>query len=199
MSVAVPRRQARLAREGALVNTTVLDRSSWLAVRVGRNRAHKPEAQARGVRKCISLNALRLRFRLVASDFPGIVIVCILDGDRSGAVELSSSGFTAANWAAHCKSSFVRQALLLVRSARVTRCVRLFICPSPGESRRSERRSGQTPLLHWPPAVGHSAQTVGHRRPRLTPRLPLGTLALLSRPSAPDYRLDTPRGSRITP
>jgi len=32
----------------------------------GRNRAHKPEAQAKGVRKCISLNALRLRFRLVA-------------------------------------------------------------------------------------------------------------------------------------
>src|SRR5208282_3096103 len=29
----------------------------------------------------------RLRFRLVASDFPGIV--CILDGDRSGAVELT--------------------------------------------------------------------------------------------------------------
>src|SRR5271157_6513862 len=89
MSVAVPRRQARLAREGALVNTTVLDRSSWLAVRVGRNRAHKPEAQARGVRKCISLNALRLRFRLVASDFPGIV--CILDSDRSGVVEVSDS------------------------------------------------------------------------------------------------------------
>ena len=34
--------------------------------------------------KCLSFNALRLRFRLVASDFPGIV--CILDGDRSGAV-----------------------------------------------------------------------------------------------------------------
>ncbi len=67
MSVAVPRRQARLARECALVNTTVLGRSSWLAVRVGRNRAHKPEAHAKGVRKCISLNALRLRFRLVAS------------------------------------------------------------------------------------------------------------------------------------
>jgi len=38
--------------------------------------------------KCISFNALRLRFRLVASDFPGIV--CILDGDRCGAVEQSS-------------------------------------------------------------------------------------------------------------
>jgi hypothetical protein len=70
---------------------------------VGRNRAHKPEAQAKGIRKYISLNALRLRFRLVsrkyisfnalrlrfrlvASDFPGIV--CILDGDRSSAVLL---------------------------------------------------------------------------------------------------------------
>src|SRR5208282_3560637 len=39
-----------------------------------------------GVRKYISFNALRLRFRLVASDFPGII--CILNGDRSGAVEL---------------------------------------------------------------------------------------------------------------
>ena len=42
-------------------------------------RAYKPEAQAKGVFKRISFNALRLRFRLVASDFPGIV--CILDGD----------------------------------------------------------------------------------------------------------------------
>jgi len=33
--------------------------------------------------------ALRLRFRLVASDLPGIV--CILDSDRSGAVELAAS------------------------------------------------------------------------------------------------------------
>jgi hypothetical protein len=32
----------------------------------------------RAFEKCISFNALRLRFRLVASDFPGIV--CILDG-----------------------------------------------------------------------------------------------------------------------
>ncbi len=38
--------------------------------------------------KCISFNVLRLRFRLVASDFPGIV--CILDGDRCGAVELNA-------------------------------------------------------------------------------------------------------------
>ena len=36
----------------------------------------------------ISFNALRLRFRLVASDFPGMI--CILDGDRSGAVELET-------------------------------------------------------------------------------------------------------------
>ncbi len=36
-------------------------------------------------------NALRLRFRLVASGFPGIV--CILDGDRSGTVELTSGFF----------------------------------------------------------------------------------------------------------
>jgi hypothetical protein len=42
-------------------------------------RAHKPEAQAKVIRKYISFNALRLRFRLVASDFPGIV--CILEGD----------------------------------------------------------------------------------------------------------------------
>ena len=45
----------------------------------GRDRAHKPEAQAKGIFKRISFNALRLRFRLVASDFPGIV--GILDGD----------------------------------------------------------------------------------------------------------------------
>jgi hypothetical protein len=32
-----------------------------------------------GIEKCLSFSALRLRFRLVASDFPGIV--CILDGD----------------------------------------------------------------------------------------------------------------------
>ena len=47
--------------------------------RLGGNRAHKPEAQAKGIFKRISFNALRLRFRLVASDFPGIV--GILDGD----------------------------------------------------------------------------------------------------------------------
>src|SRR5271166_1566315 len=34
---------------------------------------------AKGIRKCILFNALRLRFRLVASDYPGIV--CILEGD----------------------------------------------------------------------------------------------------------------------
>src|SRR5271157_671897 len=56
------------------------------------NRAHKPEAQAKCVQKCISFNVLRLRFRLVASDFPGIV--CILDADRSRAVELGS-------WSSH--------------------------------------------------------------------------------------------------
>jgi len=37
------------------------------------------------VRKRISFKALRLGFRLVASDFPGIV--CILDGKRAGAGE----------------------------------------------------------------------------------------------------------------
>src|SRR5271157_2011616 len=37
------------------------------------------------VRKRISFKAPRLRFRLVASDFPGIV--CILDGDRDGTGE----------------------------------------------------------------------------------------------------------------
>ena len=47
--------------------------------RLGGNRAHKPEAPAKGIFKRISFNALRLRFRLVASDFPGIV--GILDGD----------------------------------------------------------------------------------------------------------------------
>ena len=35
----------------------------------------------------ISFNPLRLHFRLVASDF--LSIVCILDGDRPGAVELT--------------------------------------------------------------------------------------------------------------
>ncbi len=35
------------------------------------------------------IDALRLRFRLVVSGFPSIV--CILEGDGSGAVELSTS------------------------------------------------------------------------------------------------------------
>src|SRR5208282_4987977 len=49
--------------------------------------SHTPteRVHGEGVRKCLSFNALRLRFRLVASDFPGIV--CILDADRFGAVE----------------------------------------------------------------------------------------------------------------
>ena len=38
----------------------------------------------------MSFNALRLRFRLVASDFPGIV--CILDDDRSAAVQVVGYG-----------------------------------------------------------------------------------------------------------
>ena len=49
------------------------------------------------------------------------------------------------NWAAYRRSSFVRQAVFLVRSAKVTRYVRLLICPSPGESRSSERPSGGNP------------------------------------------------------
>src|SRR5271157_467086 len=85
-------------------------RSQWNTCSNSRiDHDHKPEAQAKGVRKmsivqcpslalqacckrlprkCLSSNALRLRFRLVASDFPGIV--CILNGDRSGAVEIRS-------------------------------------------------------------------------------------------------------------
>src|SRR5271157_6076108 len=63
----------------------------------------------------------------------------------SGSTSPGSSGLIALNWAAHCESSFVRKAVLLARSAKVTRYVRLFICPSPGESRSSERRSGGTP------------------------------------------------------
>ena len=47
--------------------------------RLGGNRAHKPEAPAKGIFKRISFHALHWRFRLVASDFPGIV--GILDGD----------------------------------------------------------------------------------------------------------------------
>ena len=39
----------------------------------------------------------------------------------SGSTSPSSSEFDAMNWAAHCKSSFVRNSLLLVRSAKVTR------------------------------------------------------------------------------
>src|SRR5271157_3696918 len=58
---------------------------------VATHNAPSPGVHGEGVRKCISFNALRLRFRLVASDFPGIV--CILDGDRSGAVEFVSDSF----------------------------------------------------------------------------------------------------------
>ena len=39
----------------------------------------------------------------------------------------------------------MRKAVLFVGSDKVTRYLRLSICPSPGESRRSERRSGGTP------------------------------------------------------
>ena len=79
-----------------------------LPVRVGGNRAHKPEAQqmafdntyivqfpslsvrlVASVRICLSFNSLRFPFRLVVSDFPGIV--CILDGGQSCAVELTPS------------------------------------------------------------------------------------------------------------
>ena len=142
----------------------------------GQEPGHKPEAQAKGVRKCISLNALRLRFRLVASDFPGIV--CILDGDRSGC-RISSSGFTAANWAAHCKSSFVRsgaafgqigqghpmRATLHLPVARRIKAVRTTEWANP------RRFTG-----HRPPATLPSRSAIA--RPRLSPRLPLGTLAL---------------------
>src|SRR5271165_2130337 len=49
--------------------------------------SHTPteRVHGEGIRKYILLNALRLRFRLVASDFPSSI--CILDGDRLGAVE----------------------------------------------------------------------------------------------------------------
>ncbi len=39
----------------------------------------------------------------------------------SGSTSPSSSEFDAMNWAAHCKTYFVRNSLLLVRSAKVTR------------------------------------------------------------------------------
>ena len=39
----------------------------------------------------------------------------------SGSTSPSSSEFNAMNWAAHCKSSFVRNSVLLVRSAKVIR------------------------------------------------------------------------------
>src|SRR5271166_5279036 len=58
----------------------------------------RKEFMGRAFEKCISFNALRLRFRLVASDFPGIV--CILDGDRSSAVVLNAT---------RCKDSCNRQ------------------------------------------------------------------------------------------
>ena len=68
--------------------TTALDRAPDFPSESAGKGVHKPEAQAKGVHKCLSFNALRLRFRLVASDFPGIVY--ILNGDRSGAVELAA-------------------------------------------------------------------------------------------------------------
>src|SRR5271165_2995083 len=58
---------------------------------------------------------------------------------------------------------------VLVRSARLTRYVRLFFCPSPGESRSSKRRSGGTPVARDSAlpsaslATGRSAELVGHR------------------------------------
>jgi len=59
------------------------------SLRLGRKQAHKPEAQAKGIELYAFSNSLRLRFRLVANDFPGIV--CILDGDRYGAVDFIES------------------------------------------------------------------------------------------------------------
>src|SRR5271157_3613814 len=47
--------------------------------------------RAKGVRKCLSFNALRLRFRLVASDFPGIVY--ILNGVCTGLFGMPISGW----------------------------------------------------------------------------------------------------------
>jgi hypothetical protein len=38
-------------------STGAMDRKSWLVVGVDRNRAHKPELQGKGVRKCMSFSA----------------------------------------------------------------------------------------------------------------------------------------------
>ena len=54
----------------------------WASTHTPTERVH-----GEGLLESISINALRLRFRLVVSDFPGIVY--ILDGDRYGAVELA--------------------------------------------------------------------------------------------------------------
>ena len=43
------------------------------------------------------------------------------DSSAISSIFASSSEFDAMNWAAHCKSSFMRNSLLLVRSAKVTR------------------------------------------------------------------------------
>jgi len=81
----------------------------------------------------------------------------------------------------------------LVRSAKVIRDVRLYICPSPGETRSSERRSGGTPAARSssPP----SASLATGRRPLCRagrPSRDLGFLLvspwelwLCFRPSAP--------------
>ena len=88
---------------------------------------------------------------------------------------------------------FVRNSLLWVRSARVTRYVRLFICPSPGESRSSERRSGGNPATRSSSRPWASLPT--GRRPLFRAGRPSRDLGLLVvpplelwlcfRPSAP--------------
>jgi len=75
----------------------------------------------------------------------------------------------------------------------VTRCVRLFICPSPGESRSSERRSGGNPATRSSSLPWASLPT--RRRPLFRAGRPSHVLGLLVvpplelwlcfRPSAP--------------
>ena len=141
MSVAVPRRQARLAREGALVDHQVPHpdhhpRPRSLA-HPARFSCNIPSRSPFSIPRCAPPHLGSFAAPARCRDSPRKVeksgqekrlhyksdssAISSIFASSSGSTSPSTSEFDAMNWAAHCKSSFVRNSLLLVRSAKVTR------------------------------------------------------------------------------
>src|SRR5208337_318058 len=108
----------------------------------------------------------------------------------SGSTSPCISGFIAMNWAAHCKSYFVRKAVLWSDQPRSSDTCDSSSARHPENQGRPNDGVGEPPpheaarclRLHWPPAAGHSAEPVGHRATSAFWSSPPGDFGFVSTP-----------------